>query len=103
MTSNIERSRHLDDPGQKKIYDAEVVKVSPGKQQGPGGGDTRENVAGGGRSVTGGGASGGRVPCPAGCGGWWLLGDWRVGRWVVGPLLDKGRQCSRVIIRVHCI
>jgi hypothetical protein len=53
ITSNIERSRHLDDPQQEKIYKAEVAQVTPGKQQQAGGGDQAENVAGAGRSVTG--------------------------------------------------
>ena len=49
----MERSRHLGDPQEKKIYEGEVAKVSPGKQQQEGGNDQAENVAGAGRSITG--------------------------------------------------
>ncbi|WIA15332.1 hypothetical protein OEZ85_001998 [Tetradesmus obliquus] len=35
VTSNVERSKHLADPQQAKIYDAEVYRVSPGSQVHP--------------------------------------------------------------------
>ncbi|WIA35535.1 hypothetical protein OEZ86_003961 [Tetradesmus obliquus] len=35
VTSNVERSKHLADPQQAKIYDAEVYRVAPGSQAHP--------------------------------------------------------------------
>ncbi|KAF8056443.1 Napepld [Scenedesmus sp. PABB004] len=58
VTSNVERSKHLDDPAQAKIYEAETYRVSPGSQapSGQAGSAAAKSgaVAGAQRAVTGG-------------------------------------------------
>ncbi|GBF91626.1 hypothetical protein Rsub_04366 [Raphidocelis subcapitata] len=62
VTSNVERSRHLEDPLQRRIYDAETYRVSPGAQSAP---DQAATDAAKAAARGGGGVEGGEGAAPS--------------------------------------